>query len=77
MLWTEGVGDGGLGVKGRLVGMGYGRRGCGDVEIKEVKGRWVVYERAEDEGHGERAVCRWWERGRRTSHVLRKKSKKA
>lgn len=67
---TEGVGNGRLGVEGRFVGVGSGRRGCGDVEVEEVERRWVVYEGTEDQGDSQWAVCRrregcWW-----TSHVL-------
>lgn len=73
LLGTEGVYDGWLGMEGRFVGVGCRRGRCGDIEVKEVERRWVMHERAEDEGDGERAVGRRWEGWRRTRHVLGKR----
>ena len=76
LLGMEGVGYERLGVEGRFVRVGCRRGGCRDVEVKEVERRWVVYERAEDQGDGERAVSRRWQGRRRTSHVLREKKRR-
>ena len=77
LLGPEGVGDGRLRVKGRFVGVGCRRGGCGDVEVKEVECLRVVHERAEDQGDGERVVCRRREGRGRTGHVLREKKEKS
>lgn len=44
LLGTEDGNDWRLGVEGRFVGVGRGRRGCGDVEVEEVYCRWIIYE---------------------------------
>ena len=55
--------------------MGRGCGGRGDVEVKEIEHRWVVYERAENDGYSEWAVGGRWERCWWTSHVLHGKRK--